>query len=110
MGPRGPTLSVDGEHQGPVAGVELQEHGRLDQVLRQVAQEGDRPARQVRTVSPLPLAPRRPHTCTWGRVPECSLPTGYQAMAQTTHSWGRDSAHIPQGSECGDQADRDSRP
>lgn len=74
-GQRGPTLSVDGEHQGPVAGVELQQHGRLDQVLGQVAQEGDRPARQVRTVSALP--PAR------GHVPEGSLPTGPRATAGT---------------------------
>lgn len=31
---RGPTLLVDGEHQGPVTGVKLHEHGGLNQVLR----------------------------------------------------------------------------
>lgn len=31
---RGPTLFVDGEHQRPVTGVKLHEHGGLDQVLR----------------------------------------------------------------------------
>ena len=44
---RGPTLLVDGEHQGPVAGVQLHEHGCLNQVLGQVAQERDGPARQA---------------------------------------------------------------
>lgn len=44
---RGPTLLVDGEHQGPVAGVQLHEHGGLDQVLGQVAQKRDGPARQA---------------------------------------------------------------
>ena len=38
---------MDGEHQGPVAGVQLQEQGALDQVLGQVAQERDGPARQA---------------------------------------------------------------
>ena len=50
---RGPTLFVDGEHQGPVAGVQLHEHRGLDQVLGQVAQEGDCPAKQVHTGSGL---------------------------------------------------------
>lgn len=44
---RGPTLLVDGEHQGPVAGVQLHKHGGLDQVLGQVAQKRDGPARQA---------------------------------------------------------------
>lgn len=44
---RGPTLLVDGEHQRPVAGVQLHEEGGLDQVLGQVAQERDGPARQA---------------------------------------------------------------
>ena len=51
---------MDGEHQGPVAGVQLHEHGCLDQVLGQVAQERDGPARQA-------TRPRSGYLCLQGK-------------------------------------------
>lgn len=41
----GRTLLMNGEHQGPVTGVQLQQHRGVEEVLRQITQEGDSPAR-----------------------------------------------------------------